>query len=91
MTWAEICTSFGAKRVVIDAQQDSGASDPVATNLLGHCPFCVLHDGFPVPSTLASVAPPNLLADLLPLAFLQADQTLSVWAKAQPRAPPVLI
>ncbi len=92
VTWTEICTSVGAKRVLLDVDPGSGKSVPGASHLLEHCPYCALHaDGFPVPPTLPSVAPPALLGELLPPAFLHADETLSVWSSAQPRAPPASI
>ncbi|TXC62160.1 DUF2946 domain-containing protein [Piscinibacter aquaticus] len=92
VTWTEICTSVGAKRVPVDAEQSGSKSVPGASNLLEHCPYCALHtDGFPVPRALASVASPALVGELLPPAFLHADETLSVWSSAQPRAPPISI
>lgn len=91
-TWAEICTSVGAKRTLLAAEQNDGKSVPGAAHLLEHCLYCALHvDGFPVPPSLPSLTPPPLLGDLLPPAFLHADETLSLWSSAQPRAPPVLI
>jgi len=89
-TWAEICTSLGARQILVDNDANGKGPQQGPAHLLEHCPYCSLHaDAFPVPP-----APPKLTEALplpwriVPPAFLHAEKTLSVWASAQPRAPP---
>lgn len=87
--WTEICTSLGTQRVALDDAHGAGAPK-APSHLLEHCPFCSLHvDVLGVPPAAPTVHLPVLAGTLLPPAFLHAPTTLAVWARAQPRAPPL--
>lgn len=88
--WAEICTSKGVKPVSIDGEAAKQPGVPGTGHLLEHCPYCALHGDSFAPPSLPVLPPPLPLPDDFPAAFLHADKTLSVWASAQARAPPVL-
>lgn len=88
-SWTEICTSAGARRVPLDDGQRTPKS-PATAGLLDHCPCCSLHldNALPPPPVLA-LPEPLPLGRCMPLAWLHADRTLSVWSSAQARAPPL--
>jgi hypothetical protein len=90
-SWAEICSTAGKKLVPIDGDDMAQSRTPGAMNHLEHCPYCSLHlDAVALPPVPPEVALPLVLAYEVPAAFLHADRTLSVWASAQARAPPIL-
>ena len=90
-SWADICTSTGAKRVSVDGDAAGKSSIPGAAHLLEHCPSCSLHaDTLGMPPAPAATITVVLMPAEVPAAFLHAERTLDVWASAQPRAPPVL-
>lgn len=87
--WTQVCTAAGTAPVA--AGDGTVPHDPAALHGLEHCPYCGLHvDAFPVPSAPPTVHAPMPLGDIVPAAFLHADETLGVWRSAQPRAPPLL-
>lgn len=87
--WTEICTSLGTQRVALDAPHEQG-SPKAPAHLLEHCPFCGLHvDVLGVPPAGPVLHEPRVCGTLVPPAFLHAPRTPSVWASAQPRAPPL--
>ncbi|MFO1291994.1 MAG: DUF2946 family protein [Rubrivivax sp.] len=89
--WTEVCTTQGARLVVLDADADRAAQAPgtAAAAYLEHCPYCAASFGGlglpPAPLAL----PPAAAADAgVPALFLHAPHTLHAWRSAQPRAPP---
>jgi hypothetical protein len=90
-SWAEICSTAGKRLVPVDGDFTPKSHPPGAMNHLEHCPYCSLHlDAVALPPVAPQVALPLVLAHQVPEAFLHADRTLSVWASAQARAPPIL-
>jgi len=88
--WTVICSSAGAAPVALDHGTTGERPLPGMAHLLDHCPYCSLHaDALLVPPSPAALPQPMLLGELDPAAFLHADDTLSVWSSAQPRAPPI--
>ena len=90
-SWTEICSTVGTKRVPVDGDFAPKSHSPGAMNHLEHCPYCSLHlDAGALPPVPSELPLPLVLAHEVPAAFLHADRTLSVWASAQARAPPIL-
>jgi hypothetical protein len=88
-TWSEICTSLGPQRVAIDDGAAGQSAPQAPTQWLEHCPYCSLHaDSFALPPAPPALPEPLALGPFVAPAFLHADETPSVWASAQPRAPP---
>jgi hypothetical protein len=99
--WVEVCSSFGARWVQLDAatgdvlssteaQSRTGGAPGGDSGFYAHCPWCQLQ-------AHGAALPPSLVAlDLLPLQyaapalFLQAPATLAVWRTQWARGPPAL-
>lgn len=90
-SWTEICSSTGTRLVAVGESAIQKSRMPGAIQHLEHCPYCSLHaDAVLLPPSPPALALPLLLPGEVPAAFLHADRTLSVWASAQARAPPIL-
>lgn len=86
--WAEICTTYGAKRVPQTDEAKAGVS--TGAQAMAHCPLCVLS------SMPLALAPPDALRLPAPSAVRLAPvlverQTVfqQAWPHASPRGPPV--
>lgn len=82
--WQVVCVS--------PATGKSGTpADELATDGMASCPYCLLRADLaaPPPALPAMLLPP-LLAQAVPVLFLQAPRPLFAWHSAQPRAPPLL-
>lgn len=89
-TWAEVCTSLGAKLVQVDAPASDPATQLPGGHLLDHCPYCSLHaTALGLPPTPVAVPLLTSLRFGLPERFLTAPATPFAWTAAQPRAPPL--
>lgn len=89
-TWAEVCSTGGAKLVKVSADQDEKSS-PVTekSSHFEHCPFCATHGGSFALLPNADVVVPLLQAQSSrPFLFYQAARPLPIWTVAQSRAPP---
>ena len=89
-TWAEICSTGGAKLVKISGGEGA-TSDPATgpSSHLEHCPFCATHGGSLALLPGASVAAPLLdVQNSHPFLFYQSPRPLPIWTAAQSRAPP---
>lgn len=86
LAWAEVCTQFGAKRVMLAS--DDG-SQPAPSSPMEHCAYCVAAPHGPAlpPVALAAWQPPALQFEL-PRLFLVAPYPLFAWSPALARAPP---
>jgi hypothetical protein len=88
--WTLICSSANDGPVAFDDGTTGERRLPGMAHLLDHCPYCSLHaDAWPMPPSPPVLPQPMLLGEPDPPAFLHADETLSVWSSAQPRAPPI--
>jgi hypothetical protein len=87
--WTEICTGLGVQRIASnDAAHDTG-SPKAPAHLLEHCPFCSLHvDLLGVPPAAPTLHAPVAAGHVVQRVLPHAATTGSVWATAQPRAPP---
>lgn len=91
-TWAEICSTGGAKLVKVSVGQD-GTSIPATGKSFHfeHCPFCITHGGSFALLPGAGIALPLPEAqNFRPFLFYQSPRPLPIWTAAQSRAPPVL-
>ncbi|MES2114633.1 MAG: DUF2946 family protein [Pseudomonadota bacterium] len=94
--WAEVCSTDGARMVLIDAGQDGGQPPGQAsggagidTSHLDHCPFCATHGGAPLALPGAEMTLPAFSGQVArPFLFYHAPRPLPIWTAAQPRAPP---
>ena len=88
VSWTELCTSQGIKRVQLGTDDPAGA--PAVSLLLEHCPCCANHvpDLAPPPAAALSAVPLPGLTDEAPHAFLWAPRTPWAWISAPARAPP---
>ena len=93
--WVTVCTSLGMKTVKLDASGQLGESlgeqpGEAAGDMRAHCAFCC--GGVPVlglpPAPLVHGLAPEPFA-LWPRLFWAGPRIASVWATAQPRAPPL--
>lgn len=90
-TWAEVCTTLGAKLVLVDGgAADKSSPGAPSDHLSQHCPYCSLHSTVGLPPTAATSIALQPLAYAVPRLFLAAPRTLHAWVSAQPRAPPQL-
>ena len=81
--WLVVCVSPAAGK--------SGApAGDLATDTMASCPYCLLRADLaaPPPAVPAVVLLP-LVAQAVPVLFLQAPRPLFAWHSAQPRAPPL--
>ncbi len=89
--WVEICSATGSRMVKLDdtALPDPGKPEPAASHV-ANCLYCLTHvDSLaPLPETRIVVPVLSLETDLPPLYF-NSPRPLFIWAKGQPRAPPV--
>lgn len=84
--WAEVCTQFGAKRVLL-ASDDSPQTSP--SSPMEHCAYCVAaHHGAALPPSALAAWQPIALQFELPRLFLVAPHPLFAWSPALARAPP---
>ncbi len=89
-TWAEICTTGGAKLLKTG---DATPSSPDGAKLLHleHCAFCVTHAGADGPPPSAGFVLPIVGGvSIAPTLFYQSPRPLFIWTSAQSRAPPSL-
>lgn len=80
--WAEVCS----------AADESGSKAPASGAHADHCPLCShgVSDPTLPPAPVVSERAMRNGASFVPVLFAQARSTLFAYARAQPRAPPVI-
>ncbi len=89
--WVEICSATGSRMVKLDANDFGNPTqhEPAATHV-ANCLYCLTHvDSLgPLPETRIVIPVFSLETDL-PSLYFNSPRPLFIWAKGQPRAPPV--
>lgn len=88
MTWDQVCSAT-APAAAKDTR--TGDPSPATPHAFEHCPYCALHADLAPPPDARQVDGGTALAfRAVPAAFVHAPRANTVWASAQPRAPPFL-